>query len=98
MSDDSVRMVPKAVFPVRRQLRTAMETHGEVGRKGRPDLGTAHALGAEGERAVFACFGEEEVDHVGDEKGPEQRDGAKEEEGGDGDAEGEGVVEDCEGL
>jgi len=86
MGDDTMRVVPKNVFPRRGKDLGAVDAHG------------AQVLRAAGEGAGVAGRGEEEVEDVGEEEGPEEGDGTEEEEGGEEDGDGEGVPEDDKGL
>lgn len=76
-------MVPEYVFARGLQFSGAVESRGEVGGEEGPDGESATPFAAEGELAVCACVGEEDVDEVGEEQGPEDWDAAPEEEDGD---------------
>jgi len=98
MGDDTMRVVPKNVFPRRGKDLGAVEASGEIGGEEGPDAHGAQVLRAAGEGAGVAGRGEEEVEDVGEEEGPEEGDGTEEEEGGEEDGDGEGVPEDDKGL
>ena len=74
-------MVSEDVFACCRELLGAVEAGGEVGGEEGPDAHGADVGRAPGEGAGGAGCGEEEVQGVGEEKRPEERDSAKEEEG-----------------
>ncbi|KFY62769.1 hypothetical protein V496_04399, partial [Pseudogymnoascus sp. VKM F-4515 (FW-2607)] len=98
VGDDAVRVVAEDVLACWAELGGAVQARGEVAREEGPELAAAEARGAHAEFAAVAGFGEHDVDHVGHDEGPEERDRAGEEEGADEERDGEGVREDHGGL
>ena len=93
-----MRMVPENVLPRWGKDLGAVKTSGEIGCEKRPDAHGAEVLRAAREGAGVACGGEEKVEDVGEEDGPEEGDGAEKEESCEVDSDGEGVPEDDKGL
>lgn len=71
VADDAVRVVAEDVFARGRERCGAVEAGGEVGGEEGPDGETADEVGAVGEVARRAGAGEEDVNGVGEEDGPE---------------------------
>ena len=78
--DDAVRVVAEDVLAVGGQGSGPVQAGGEVGGEEVPDSRPAQARGAIGDVAAVGGFGENDVDQVDDDDGPEDGDGAEEEE------------------
>ncbi len=98
MRDDAMRMIAKNVFACWGENGGPMEASGEVGSEERPDWKRAKEIGAVGEGARLSSAGKEDIDQVGNEDRPEQRNGAEQEEGTEKKGNAESVSEDNEGL
>ena len=75
-----MRMVPEDVFARRGENLATVQSRGEVRGEQGPDAQAAHELGATSELAVVPGGRKEEEQEVGQDEGPEERDGAEHEE------------------
>lgn len=98
MTDDTVRVVTKDVFPGRRKLDRPVKACGKVRCEERPDLVATVAVRSPGKISRCAGFAEQNIDQVRDDDGPEEWYGAEAEEEGEEGKGAQSMAENDEGL